>query len=40
MYTLNCKSIPAISDAVTVTTSEIDEIVIDESMCFQSFQII
>lgn len=40
MYTLNCKSISAISDAVPVTTSEIDEIVIDESMCFQSFQII
>jgi len=37
MYTLNCKSISAISDAVPVTMSEI---VIDESMCFQSFQII
>jgi len=40
MYTLNCKSISAISDAVPGTTSEIDEVVVDERMCFQSFQII
>lgn len=40
VYTLNCKSISTISDAVPVTTSEVDEVVFDEIKYFQSFQII
>lgn len=44
MCMLNCESISAISDAVPdavpVTKSEVDEVVFDESICFQSFQII
>jgi len=38
LRTLNCKSISAISDAVPVTTSEIDEVVFVGIKLLQAFQ--